>query len=213
MNARHFQAALNSLPITSKGKEMKASQIALRRANEIKDLFGQIASLQLSALERAFRIGELFMEQKAECGHGEWLPWLEEHFPAKADGKGGISPQSAAQYIRAYQNREELRAAMIETFSDARKYLAEHSTKGNKHQSAQKNKPPSAKQRAKLENEQVEQQKKEQKRSPKRKVWGFFCFNTAYRQGDYLFLRCMRRSRRKSRSCSLAALTSWCASL
>ena len=134
---------------------MKASQIALHRANEIKDLFGQIASLQLSALERAFRIGELFMEQKAECGHGEWLPWLEEHFPAKADGKGGISPQSAAQYIRAYQNREELRAAMIETFSDARKFLAEHSTKGNKHQSAQKNKPPSAKQRAKIKKEQV----------------------------------------------------------
>lgn len=135
---------------------MKASKIALNRASEIKDLFGQIASLQLTALERAFRIGELFMEQKAECGHGEWLPWLAEHFPANANGKGGISPQSAAQYIRVYENREKLRSKMIESFSDARKYLAEHSTKGNKHQSK---KPPSEKQRDKLEKEQIERER------------------------------------------------------
>jgi hypothetical protein len=28
-------------------------------------------------LEKAIRIGELLVTQKAECGHGNWLPWIK----------------------------------------------------------------------------------------------------------------------------------------
>ncbi|MEJ7804019.1 MAG: DUF3102 domain-containing protein [Candidatus Limnocylindria bacterium] len=45
-----------------------------------------------SAVEHAVRCGELLAEAKAQVRHGEWLPWLAEHFPA--------SPRTAQGYMR-----------------------------------------------------------------------------------------------------------------
>lgn len=33
-----------------------------------------------SATEHALRCGVLLEEKKASLGHGEWLPWLRDHF-------------------------------------------------------------------------------------------------------------------------------------
>lgn len=116
---------------------MKASSTQLQRrghdrADEIRELHADIGLLYAASLQKAFRIGELLSEQKAECRHGEWLPWLEANF------SGVISSQTAQQYMRMHENRELLIGHAVETYSDARRLLAEHSKKGNRHQAAKK---------------------------------------------------------------------------
>lgn len=113
------------------------------RADEIRELHADIALLYASSLQKAFRIGELLSEQKAECRHGEWLPWLEDNFG------GVISQQTAQQYMRMSDNRELLLQHSVETYSDARRLLAAHSIKGNRHLAAKKStRPAKARQQA-----------------------------------------------------------------
>jgi hypothetical protein len=53
-------------------------------------------------VEHGIRAGELLARAKAECGHGTWLPWLEENFEG--------APRTAQEYMRLYNNRQEVRA-------------------------------------------------------------------------------------------------------
>ena len=53
-----------------------------------------------AGLAKALRCGELLTQAKAECKHGEWLPWLEENF----DG----ATRSAQAYMRVADRREEI---------------------------------------------------------------------------------------------------------
>lgn len=46
-----------------------------------------------SAVRRAHRAGELLLQAKQQCAHGQWLPWLKEHCP-------DISRRSAQAYMR-----------------------------------------------------------------------------------------------------------------
>lgn len=58
-------------------------------------------------LEAAVVIGGILTERKRQCGHGNWLKWLEMHFP---QGR-----QRAADFIRVYENRGKCsRAATFE---------------------------------------------------------------------------------------------------
>lgn len=50
------------------------------------------------ALHHALRAGDLLLLAKAECRHGEWLPWLKENF------KG--SPRNAQLYMKLARHRE-----------------------------------------------------------------------------------------------------------
>jgi DUF3102 family protein len=54
------------------------------------------------ALEHAMQCGDLLIEAKAGCKHGEWQGWLEEHFES--------SPQTARVYMRVADNREQIEA-------------------------------------------------------------------------------------------------------
>jgi len=53
-----------------------------------------------SAVEHAMRVGDLLLEAKAGCGHGEWQIWLAEHF----DG----SPRTARAYMRLAKHRVQV---------------------------------------------------------------------------------------------------------
>src|SRR5215208_3663487 len=54
------------------------------------------------SVEHAIQAGELLAEAKAQCPHGSWLPWLEEHFEG--------SVRAAQGYMRVYHNRDEILA-------------------------------------------------------------------------------------------------------
>ncbi len=53
-------------------------------------------------VEHGIRAGELLARAKAECGHGAWLPWLEENFEG--------APRTAQEYMRLHNHRDEIRA-------------------------------------------------------------------------------------------------------
>ena len=81
--------------------------------SEIEKSLGKLAE-EINAEHRAFvgtfrktvehgiRAGELLARAKAECEYGTWLPWLEENFEG--------APRTAQEYMRLYNNRQELRA-------------------------------------------------------------------------------------------------------
>jgi phage N-6-adenine-methyltransferase len=54
----------------------------------------------VSALECAREAGEYLTRAKAQCQHGEWLPWLEANFEG--------SPRAAQQYMRVAERWPEL---------------------------------------------------------------------------------------------------------
>lgn len=45
-----------------------------------------------SGVDRAAGVGDRLIKAKAQCGHGEWTPWIEENFP--------YSPQVARAWMR-----------------------------------------------------------------------------------------------------------------
>jgi hypothetical protein len=55
-----------------------------------------------TALEHARRAGELLTEAKAQCQHGQWLPWLKANV--------SFSERTAQNYMRVATRWEELQA-------------------------------------------------------------------------------------------------------
>ncbi len=53
-----------------------------------------------SAVGHAIRAGELLIEAKAEAGHGNWLPWLEQNFEGSED--------TAQVYMKLARRKDEL---------------------------------------------------------------------------------------------------------
>lgn len=53
-------------------------------------------------LQHAIECGRLLTDAKAQCAHGEWLPWLESNTE--------ISPQMAQRYMRLFNRQDELTA-------------------------------------------------------------------------------------------------------
>src|SRR5688500_13829097 len=54
------------------------------------------------ALHHALRCGELLIEAKAACSHGEWGPWILHNFEG--------SNRTASAYMRIAGNREAIEA-------------------------------------------------------------------------------------------------------
>lgn len=67
-------------------------------AAEIREEYELANSLARDAVVHAIRCGEKLIEAKAALAHGEWLPWLEEHWPASA--------KTATNYMRLAANKE-----------------------------------------------------------------------------------------------------------
>jgi len=53
-----------------------------------------------TAIEHALKAGELLIQTKSQCSHGEWLPWL--------DGNLEIGARQAQKYMRLATHREGL---------------------------------------------------------------------------------------------------------
>ena len=92
-------------------------QIVLARVKEIRRLHEEIGEALRTTLPKAIRIGELLSEQKAECKHGEWLPWLKANCP--------FSERTAQDYLRFYTRRAELKSAPGADIRGARSLLAD----------------------------------------------------------------------------------------
>lgn len=59
-----------------------------------------VRQLACSALPHALTAGELLIQVKAGCRHGEWGPWLDEHFP--------MDRTTATNWMRLARNRESI---------------------------------------------------------------------------------------------------------
>ena len=82
------------------------------RAPEINKLHGDFCrGLRKLMTEKAVRIGELLIAQKKECGHGNWLPWIEANLE--------FSIATAQEYMRCFDNKSLLN-------TDHGKYLTVH---------------------------------------------------------------------------------------
>lgn len=73
---------------------------------EIKTLHERATAAIKDAIHSGFRIGELLTEKKAELKHGEFTPYVEANFT--------FSLRMAQHYMKLYQNREAIEAAMEE---------------------------------------------------------------------------------------------------
>jgi Protein of unknown function (DUF3102)/DNA N-6-adenine-methyltransferase (Dam) len=99
----HFMKAAVSLPPPS-------------AISEINSLHQEILGAARTSLESAIRVGELLVQQKATLKHGDWLPWLEANIQ--------FSRYTAANYMRVYDRREELKCVTITHLTDVYRLLA-----------------------------------------------------------------------------------------
>lgn len=61
------------------------------KADAIRDLIAESDAAALTAIERALSAGRLLVDAKAECRHGEWLPFLK---------RAGVKERRARQYMQ-----------------------------------------------------------------------------------------------------------------
>jgi signal recognition particle subunit SRP54 len=66
---------------------------ARQALDEIRQLHSDILQAARTTLDKAIRIGELLTTVKAQCKHGEWLPWVQANLP--------FSERTAQNYMRA----------------------------------------------------------------------------------------------------------------
>jgi Protein of unknown function (DUF3102) len=94
----------------------RPSQIIGPVAREIAKLHGEILAAAQTTLKKAIRIGELLHGEKAKLKHGEWLPWLEANAP--------FDRATAANYMRCFEKRDELKCKNVLHLSDAYRLIA-----------------------------------------------------------------------------------------
>ena len=92
------------------------NEIEKSRIDRIIGLHTEIDSYLKITLDRAIEIGGLLEDQKADLGHGQWLPWVKENLP--------FSERTARDYMSYYARRDELKSAKIADLPEARKYLS-----------------------------------------------------------------------------------------
>jgi hypothetical protein len=71
-------------------------------ATQINEEHRQCLQAANATLEHARRAGELLEQAKAQLDHGQWLPWLKEHFP--------FSERMAQNYMRVAREWPRLEA-------------------------------------------------------------------------------------------------------
>lgn len=84
---------------------------------EINRLHGEICEAARTSIGKAIRIGELLTQTRLTLKHGEWLPWLKENV--------GFSRQTADNYRRIYEKREDIKLLNVGNLSEAYRALAD----------------------------------------------------------------------------------------
>jgi hypothetical protein len=87
-----------------------------READEIRQLHNEIMAAAKSSLEKGIRVGEKLIAVRDSLKHGEWLPWLKINAP--------FSDRTARNYIRLYENREQLKLETVSDLSGAYRLLS-----------------------------------------------------------------------------------------
>jgi hypothetical protein len=90
-------------------------------AEKINALHGKVEVALRAGLEHARNAGELLLQVRDQCDHGEWLPWLRDHVQ--------FSERTAQAYMRVARRWGELVEAKAQgladlTFEDGLKLLA-----------------------------------------------------------------------------------------
>ena len=86
------------------------NQLEKNQIQEINELHNEIEGYLKKSLEKAIRLGELLIEQKANVKHGEWLTWIDANL--------SFTDRTARNYMRLYRERDRLKT---ETISDIAK--------------------------------------------------------------------------------------------
>jgi hypothetical protein len=79
-------------------------QLQLDLSKEINQLHDKLFGIAKTSLETAIHIGELLTRQKAELGHGNWLPWCELYLR--------FSDRTASKYISLYNDRDRIKSEL-----------------------------------------------------------------------------------------------------
>lgn len=90
------------------------------RQAELAAAFAMFEESGKRRLEAAIRIGGILADRKKCVGHGNWLKWLEQHFP--------FGRERAADFIRVYLEHEKVGRAA--TFEEALRLLAPEPVRG-----------------------------------------------------------------------------------
>lgn len=91
-------------------------ELSATRVVEIIRLHSEIMEGVRTTLDKAIRIGELLALQKAKVEHGDWLPWIEKHLT--------FDRATAANYMRVWDRREELKCKSVLHLTEAYRLLA-----------------------------------------------------------------------------------------
>lgn len=83
--------------------------------SKIVELHKEILNSLKMSLEKGIEIGHLLREQKDNLEHGKWLPWIKDNLP--------FSDQTARNYIRLYDRKDELKIKTVLNLKDAYKLL------------------------------------------------------------------------------------------
>ena len=85
----------------------KTRDEGMNRAAEINLLHRRVYDGLRTTLQVAIQIGELLVAQKAECDHGEWIPWIKANL--------SFDRTMAARYTRCYHNRARLEVLNVDS--------------------------------------------------------------------------------------------------
>jgi hypothetical protein len=78
---------------------------------ELQELEAEIIRHARDALTNAIRCGEILSQVRETLKHGEFLEWIQEFAP--------FSRRSAYNYIRLFDNKDDLKLANVANLSDA----------------------------------------------------------------------------------------------
>lgn len=70
------------------------------RATAINKLHSELCEGLRTSLDKAIKIGELLVAQKKDCGHGDWMKWMEDNLV--------FGYRMAANYMTLYEDRHLL---------------------------------------------------------------------------------------------------------
>jgi len=90
-------------------------EIATIRKDEITNLHNEIKEQLKTSMEKAFRIGQLLVEQKAELKHGEFTPWIESNLL--------FTDRTARRYMNIFENWDKLKTDSVSDLTTAYKML------------------------------------------------------------------------------------------
>jgi len=86
---------------------------------ELNAAWGRFEEYGRKRLAQAQTIGAMLSEQKRKVGHGHWEKWVKENCP--------FGTERAADFIRVYLHRDELKSGHLAGFEEALRYLTEKS--------------------------------------------------------------------------------------